>query len=237
MLLAVYAQECQNMSDTRLCPITGQPLPAADNKAIISRKAAEDFQIQLNNLPDKFKAAHLALNPARAENPGSRPQPSSKAPINLHALSILIDAEHIIHLWATDILTNTYPGTYLTKGDWHTAQKILQNADLTHYTPAPDMIEEISHQLRQLDTLKERPAPDQGITELERLAKLDQLKTSWLTINAASQAITLYTHQPLPKRTIYNWINAGKLRTQGTTPIRVHFPELLALHDMANEQV
>jgi hypothetical protein len=220
--------------DQRLCPITGQPLPAADMRAVISRDAAERFKYKLNNLADKFQAARTALNPSREPHEGSRPQPGSRPPLNLHALSILTDAEHIIYLWATDILTNQHLGTHITQGDWHTTQHVLQNADLVHYYPAPDMIEEISTQIRRLDSLKEKPAPDQGITELERLAKLDQLKRSWFTSAVTIETIKLYAGHDLPKQTLNQWGNDGKVRHFGN-PRRYSIEDTLNMLDTTTD--
>ena len=84
----------------RLCPITSHPLPAADRKAVISRQASDDFKNRCNAISRLMEAAQEALTPTRSSGDGGRTRPGSKPPLNLHALSVLIEAQHIIQLWA-----------------------------------------------------------------------------------------------------------------------------------------
>ncbi|WRS30586.1 hypothetical protein U6G28_02550 [Actinomycetaceae bacterium MB13-C1-2] len=219
--------------EQRICPITGEPLPPADNKAVISRKAADDFKNACLGIARLMEQGQQALTPSRGSSEGGRPRPGSKPPLNLHALSVLSEAQAIIELWAADILQNQYPGASFVPGDWATVQQIYQHADLVHFYPSPDMIPEVDHQIRRLKSLTEPRQVDTRLTELERLAKLDRLKTSWLTIDNACKAVTLYTGRPLAKRTVYNWIDAGKLTSDGH-PARINMAELLALHDGSN---
>ena len=220
-------------SAPRVCPLTHQPLPTHDVAAIISTTAQEEFRTDVTALSRLVQAAHALLPPGReGDKAGSRPQPASRPPLNLHALDILITAEHILELWAVDLLQNQYPGTHFVPGDWDTIQAIYREADLVHFEPAPDLIQEVQHQLKRLRVLTEKPEPVGRITELERLAKLDQLKQSWLTIDAACQAIRLYTCQPLAKSTVYYWIDKGELTAKGV-PARVHFTDLLERQERA----
>lgn len=223
-----------NTDPQRLCPITGQPLPPADQKAVISRKAADDFKNACLGITRLMEQAQQALTPSRGSSEGGRPRPGSKPPLNLHALSVLSEAQAIIELWAADILQNQYPHASFMPGDWQTVQQIYQNADLVHFDPAEDMIYEVDHQIRRLKSLTEPRQVDTRLTELERLAKLDRLKTSWLTIDNACKAVSLYTGKRLARSTVYSWIDAGKLTSDGH-PARVHFADLLELQEETSQ--
>ena len=220
----------------RLCPITGIPLPAADQKAVISRKAADDFKNRCLGISRLIAAAQEALTPTKGSSEGGRPTPGSKPPLNLHALSVLTEAQTIIHLWAADILQNKYPNASFVPGDWATVQHIYQTADLTHFYPAPDMIPEIDYQIRRLKTLTEPQNLDTHLTELERLQKLDRLKTSWLTIDNACKAVSLYTGKRLARSTVYSWIDNDDIELSALgSPLKVNMADLLALHESNNQ--
>lgn len=220
--------------EQRLCPITGIPLPAADQKAVISRKAADDFKNACLGIARLMEQGQQALTPTRGSSEGGRPRPGSKPPLSIHALSVLMEAQAIIELWAADILQNQYPHATFVPGDWATVQQIYRQADLVHFDPAEDMIYEVDHQIRRLKSLTEPRQVDTHLTELEKLAKLDRLKTSWLTIDNACKAITLFTGQRLAKSTAYHWINTGKITASGT-PARVHFADLLKVLEASGE--
>ena len=195
---------------TRHCPITGTPLPLADRKAVISRAAEEDFKNRCNAISRLMEAAQEALTPTRSSGDGGRTRPGSKPPLNLHALSVLTEAQHIIQLWAVDLLQNQFPNTFVVHGDWATIQNIYRQADLVHYYPAPDLIEEVTTQVKKLRVLTEPPTtPDLKGARL--IAAREHLKESWLPLTYACAAVEAYTGTRLPESTVRTWANKGKI--------------------------
>ena len=200
----------QHTPPTRTCPITGTPLPAADRKAVISRQASDDFKNRCNAISRLMEAAQEALTPTRSSGDGGRTRPGSKPPLNLHALSVLTEAQHIIQLWAVDLLQNQFPNTSFVHGDWATIQNIYRQADLVHYYPAPEMIEEVDQQLGRLRILTEPPStPDLKGARL--IQAREHLKTLWLPLSYACAAVEGYTGQRLPESTVRTWANKGKV--------------------------
>ena len=214
----------------RTCPITAEPLPAHDQAAVISVRAQEEFRADATAIARLIQAAQALLPPNReGEHAGSRPQPASRPPLNLHALDILATAESILHLWAVDLLQNQMPGTHFIPGDWNTVQQIYREADLVHFEPAPDLIQEVTTQLRRLRVLTE----PQGIPDLKGARLIEaraQLKHAWLSIGAACDAVRMYTGQPLAHSTVRSWKHRGKIRSEGTPP-RYRVGDLLNMLD------
>ena len=197
---------------TRYCPITGTPLPLADRKAVISRAAEEDFRYQTaSSIARLIWAAQAMLTPGHTESETRGSKPASRPPLNLHALTVLIDAETILRLWAVDLVQNLWPtGTHFALNDWATIQHIYQNADLVHFEPAPDLIEEVTAQVKKLRVLTAPPTiPDLKGARL--IQAREHLKESWLPLTYACAAVEAYTGTRLPESTVRTWAKKGKI--------------------------
>lgn len=218
----------------RLCPITNQPLPQSDQRAVISQKAADDFRIDCNNLAGQVLAAELVARDPATIGSEVRSQPRSKAPINVDLLSDIIEATSSIQQWAADLAYNTMPGAHLIPGDWQTVQAILQQADLVHYEPAADLIQAVTWALKKLGRIAEPP----GIPELygaDFLHKYEQVKNSWMTLHNACEAVRMYTGKRLPASTARTWKQLGKVRAEGDPP-KYLIADLLAMQERSHRE-
>lgn len=145
--------------DQRLCPITGQPLPAADMRAVISTDAAEQFATKMNDLVDTFQILNLRIAGAGNQPTPGRTQPKSKPPLSVDLIDKIDEHRETLDSWAASYLyeylqpsTRRHPLTPSTMENLFTGRTVPINK-LCRYPLAAQLVDECVDAKTRLDQI------------------------------------------------------------------------------------
>lgn len=228
------------MSEARVCPITGEPLPLTDPGRIVSQAACNRLRGATNDLAELMETIDEMIAGAGRKPAGGGSHVSGpRAPLNLGLLDAVSDWRDTIDLWASELLAYVRPGVRYRPGDWRTAEVIFQQyaSRCSHWTQTwgdtvqetgAMCIDETIDAIRHLDRIANpRETLTQELSRDEAMAKLADVT---LTIRSACETIRLLTGRELPTSTVRSWEHRGKITGQGS-PKRYPISQLIQLAD------